>query len=73
MAREVRSYADDRGGLHATAEAAVLADIAVVIGRVGGDSGMTAGLAKLIVEKRAEIERAFLELDALSVDDRSGQ
>ena len=65
MATECTAYRDDKGSLHPTPERATLADLANVLGRVGEEGGMTAGVAKLIFEKREEIERVFAEHDAM--------
>ena len=65
MATECTAYRDTKGGLHATPEKATLADLAGVLGRVGEEGGMTAGVAKLIFDKREEIERVFLEHDEM--------
>ncbi|AJA11211.1 hypothetical protein SKP52_21790 [Sphingopyxis fribergensis] len=51
--------------LHAGPEKAPLADLADVLGRVGEEGGMTAGVAKLLFEKREDIERVFAEHDAM--------
>lgn len=66
MATECTAYRDNKGGLHPTADRATLADLADVLGRVGEEGGMTAGVAKLIFEKRAEIERVFAEHDLMA-------
>ena len=66
MATECTAYRDDKGSLHPTPERATLADLAHVLGRVGEEGGMTAGVAKLIFEKRGEIERVFAEHDQIS-------
>jgi len=65
MATECTAYRDTKGGLHSTPEKATLADLAGVLGRVGEEGGMTAGVAKLLFDKREEIERVFLEHDAM--------
>lgn len=65
MAIECTAYRDDKGGLHSTPEKATLADLAGVLGRVGEEGGMTAGVAKPLFEKREEIERVFLEHDRM--------
>ena len=65
MATECTAYRDDKGGLHSTPEKATLADLAGVLGRVGEEGGMTAGVAKLLFEKRKEIERVFAEHDRM--------
>lgn len=66
MATECTAYRDNKGGLHPTPERATLADLADVLGRVGEEGGMTSGVAKLIFEKREEIERVFAEHDHMA-------
>lgn len=63
MATECTAYRDSSGGLHSTPAKATLADLASVLGRVGEEGGMTAGVAKLMFDKREEIERVFSEHD----------
>lgn len=66
MAKIATAFFDNRGNLHPTAESAVLADLTVILGRIGAESAFTAGLAQRIFEKRAEIEALFSELDAMT-------
>lgn len=72
VANECIAYRDSKGGLHASAEKATLEDLAGVLGRVGDEGGMTAGVARMIFDKRAEIERVFAEHDSImaSADSR---
>lgn len=65
MARTIEAYQDERGNLHDSPTSAIVADIAAALGRVGDEGGLTNGVAKLILEKRNEIERAFADLDTL--------
>ena len=65
MAVSIEAYRDDRGNVHDTPQEAVIADIAAALGRVGDEGGLTNGVAKLILDKRAQIERAFADLDRL--------
>lgn len=65
MAKITHAFADNRGALHLTAEAAVLADLTVILGRIGAESALTAGLAQRILEKRSEIEALFQEFDQM--------
>lgn len=65
MASQCIAFRDSKGGLHASLEEATLKDLAAVLGRVGDEGGMTAGVAKLIFDKRQEIERIFAEHDEL--------
>jgi hypothetical protein len=65
MATVISAYKDCRGNLHLDPSSAIVADIAAALGRVGEEGGLTQGVAKLILEKRAEIEVAFADLDNL--------
>ncbi|MEE4454823.1 hypothetical protein [Novosphingobium resinovorum] len=65
MATQCIAYQDAKGRLHADPVKATLEDLANLLGRVGDEGGMTAGVAKLILDKRRDIERVFLEHDGL--------
>jgi 3-methyladenine DNA glycosylase Tag len=67
MARSVEAYRDERGHVHDTPAEAIIADIAASLGRVGDEGGLTNGVAALILEKRAAIEKAFADYDRLVV------
>jgi hypothetical protein len=73
MATECIAYRDSKGTLHPTPERATLADLAGVLGRVGEEGGMTAGVAKLVLEKRDEIEQVFAEHDVMVADTAQGE
>ena len=66
MAKAIEAYKDERGNLHESPASAIVADIAAALGRVGDEGGLTNGVAKLILEKRSEIERAFADFDLLN-------
>lgn len=65
MANTVEAFRDNRGNLHLDPSSAIVADIAAALGRVGDEGGLTQGVARLILDKRAEIETAFADLDKL--------
>lgn len=65
MARSIQAYVDNRGHFHMSPRSAVIGDISAALGRVGEEGGLTEGVARLILEKRAEIELAFADLDKL--------
>lgn len=65
MAKEALRYVDNSGIAHETPEGAALGDIAVALGRLSADGGIAGGVAKLVLEKRSEIEAAFADLDRL--------
>lgn len=66
MASVTFAYADNAGTLHTAPIDAALADISTILGRIGAETGITSGLAKLIIEKRAELEAVFADLDHMT-------
>ena len=71
MAISIEAFRDERGHVHDTPAEAVIADIAAALGRVGDEGGLTNGVAKLILEKRPYIEKAFADYDMLMADRHS--
>lgn len=65
MATAIEAYRDNKGHLHHDPASAIVADIAEALGRVGDEGGLTQGVARLILDKRSEIETAFADLDKL--------
>lgn len=63
MAKVAFAYADNSGALHTDPQDAAIADLGTVLGRIGAEAGITNGLARMIIEKRAEIEKVFIDLD----------
>jgi hypothetical protein len=68
MAKRTTAYADNKGRLHATANAATLSDLACILGKIGDGDSLAPGIATLLLEKRSEIERIFAEHDAMGED-----
>jgi len=69
MAKVANAYADNCGVLHTTPHDAAVADLTTVLGRIGAEAGITAGLARMIIEKRPEIETVFADLDLMRAHD----
>lgn len=67
MAKIQKSYADGRGKLHNTPDAATISDLAQLF---GSTEGMATGIAFKILENRSEIERILAEHDELLAEDR---
>ena len=65
MASVTNAYADNSGVLHTTPHDAAIADLTSVLGRIGNEAGLAAGLARMIIEKRPEIETVFADLDLM--------
>lgn len=66
MAKSGTCYFDAKGGVHKTPDEATKADIAAILGKVGEGDSLAPGIATIILDKRAEIERVFREHDALN-------
>jgi hypothetical protein len=71
MARASRSYQDNRGAFYTTPEEAAAADIAALLGRIGGETGMAEGIARKLLAMRAEISACFAEYEAMLADDEA--
>lgn len=67
VASVVFAYADNAGTMHSAPIDAAVADIATILGRIGADSGIAAGIARKIIDKRADLEAVFAELDQMVV------
>lgn len=65
MAKLTRSYEDNRGGIYTTPEEAAAADIAALLGRIGGETGLAEGIARVMLGKRTEIRACFDEYEAM--------
>lgn len=62
MAKATIAFTDSRGRLHSSAHKATVSDLAALF---GWTEGMSLGIAQSVLEKRAEIEQIFAELDAV--------
>lgn len=65
MAKSTEAYLDNRGKIHRDPMDAIVADLANALGRVGDQTGMAEGVARVILARREEIEQAFHDLDHL--------
>ena len=65
MAKLGTALFDANGTVHKTPEAATESDIAAVLGKVGEGESLAPGIARTILQKRAEIEALFAEHDKM--------
>ncbi len=56
-------YFDSRGQFFKHPEEATISDLAAILGRVGEGDSLAPGIAKILLEKRREIEHAFADHD----------
>ena len=63
MAKHGTAYFDSAGRYFLTAEEATMSDLAGILGRVGEGDSLAPGIAKLLYQKRRQIEQVFAEHD----------
>ncbi len=66
MAKIGQAFFDNSGGFHRSPADATQADIARLLGKIGDGHSLTPGIAKLILDKRADLELIFREHDAMN-------
>lgn len=70
---KIVAYKDARGTIHETMEGCLAADLELALGKIGnGDSSMTSGIAKAIIERREQIMpilRQFPGIDQAAAPD----
>jgi hypothetical protein len=65
MAHTGTGYFDSKGQYFKTPSEASISDLAGLLGRVGEGDSLAPGIAHIMLEKRAEIERIFADHDAM--------
>ncbi len=65
MATHGTAFFDAKGQYFRTPHEATCSDLAAVLGRVGDGDGLAPGIAKTLLEKRAEIEQIFTDHDEM--------
>jgi hypothetical protein len=65
MAHTGTGYFDSKGQYFKTPGEATISDLAALLGRVGEGDSLAPGIALIMLEKRAEIERIFADHDAM--------
>jgi hypothetical protein len=65
MAHTGTGYFDSRGQYFRSPIEATVSDLAALLGRVGEGESLAPGIAHMMLEKRAEIERIFADHDSM--------
>jgi hypothetical protein len=63
MANRGVGFFDSKGQYFKTAQEATMSDIAAILGRMGEGDSLAPGIAKIIFDKRREIEHIFRDHD----------
>lgn len=65
MAHKGIGFFDNRGHFFKTPEDATCSDLAMLLGRIGEGDSLAPGIATLLLDRRADIERIFADHSAM--------
>lgn len=71
MAKKGTGYFDKKGHFFKSAEAATESDLAALMGQIGEGESLAPGIAHMLLERRAEIERLFAEHDEMTAGEQA--
>lgn len=66
MAKKGNAFFDDRGQFFKTPAQATVSDLSALLGRIGEGDSLAPGIAVMLLERRADIEKIFVEHDAMT-------
>jgi hypothetical protein len=69
MARTGTGFFDRKGNFFKTAREATVSDMAGMLGQIGEGESLAPGIAYMLIERRAEIERLFSEHDQMLAEE----
>lgn len=69
MAQKGTGFFDRKGHFFKSAEAATESDLAGLLGQIGEGESLAPGIAHMLLQRRAEIERLFAEHDAMVAEE----
>jgi len=65
MAHTGTGFFDRKGNFFKNAREATVSDLASLLGKIGDGESLAPGIAHMLLERRAEIERLFVEHDQM--------
>lgn len=68
MAKSGTGFFDRRGHFFKTPREATASDLAAILGQIGDGESLAPGIAQMLLERRAEIERLFAEHDQMMAE-----
>ena len=66
MAKSGMGFFDSKGQFFRSPEEATASDLAALLGKIGDGDSLAPGIANLLLEKRAEIEKIYAEHDQMT-------
>ena len=71
MAHKGIGFFDSRGHFFKSPEDATLSDLAALLGKIGDGESLAPGIAHLMFDRRADIERIFAEHDEMKAEQKA--
>lgn len=68
MAHKGIGFFDSRGQFFKNPEEATLSDLAGLLGKIGDGDSLAPGIAHLLLQRRADVERIFAEHDEMKLE-----
>ncbi|WFL77270.1 hypothetical protein P7228_14965 [Altererythrobacter arenosus] len=65
MARQGIGFFDSRGAFFKTPEEATVSDLAALLGKIGDGESLAPGIAHMLLDRRADVERLYAEHDTM--------
>lgn len=69
MAHKGIGFFDRRGQYFKNPEDASISDLSALLGKIGDGDSLAPGIAHLLIERRADIEQIFAELDQMKAEE----
>jgi len=73
MATRGIGFFDRRGHFFKTADAATESDLAALLGQIGDGESLAPGIAHILLDRRNEIERLFVEHDEMVAESKAAK
>ncbi len=70
VAKKGTGYFDRKGQFFKSARDATASDLAALLGQIGDGESLAPGIAQMMLERRAEIERLFADHDTMMAEDQ---
>lgn len=68
MAHRGTGFFDSKGHYFRSPEEATVSDLAAILGKIGDGESLAPGIAHMLLDRRAEIERLFAEHDVMMAE-----
>ena len=68
MAHRGYGFFDNKGAFHKAPDEATVSDLSSILGKIGDGESLAPGIAYMLLDRRADIERCFAEHDSMMAE-----